>query len=69
MLINDSLFLLSQTETDGKQAVWVAPSLLLALHETSADITIFLEKDYASNLALNRWVATCSYRMAIPLKD
>lgn len=39
---------------DGKQAIWVAPSLLLALHETTADVTIFLEKDYASNLALSR---------------
>ena len=43
-----------QTEPDGRQAVWVAPSLLLALHETVSELTIFLEKDYASNLKLSK---------------
>lgn len=45
-------FPFTQKEADGKQAIWVAPSLLLSLHETSADVAIFLEKDYASNPAL-----------------
>lgn len=31
---------------DGRTSLWIAPSLLLAQYETSAEVTLFLEKDY-----------------------
>ena len=33
-----------QKGDDGLQALWIAPSLLLALHETASTISVFLEK-------------------------
>ena len=39
-------FPFTQVGEDGKTGIFVAPSLLLATHETDADLILFLEKDF-----------------------
>jgi hypothetical protein len=43
---NWALWPYMQTTTEGVTSLWIAPSLLLAQYETSAEVTLFLEKDY-----------------------